>query len=244
LVAFLDSDDEWEPDHLRNALEAFHSGCDFYFSDHLDYSGETTRFGRFHNRGTFRACDHPKVRPGSSIRWFSGDFVDQLLREFVVSTPTVVLRRSLLVRHRFPIQYRRSGEDHLLWLQIAASGAKVAFSEKVECILGKGVNIFEGSGWGTDGAFECSVDFFKMLLHMSKKFAETEEQKKDLSRRLSHTRRECIRILIHDIAHGRVISARDVWRHLRNDPLTLAVLFPETIRIMKKKLQIALRGSA
>ncbi len=33
LIAFLDSDDEWRPDHLRRAVAAYRSGFDFYFTD-------------------------------------------------------------------------------------------------------------------------------------------------------------------------------------------------------------------
>jgi glycosyltransferase involved in cell wall biosynthesis len=33
LIAFLDSDDEWPPDHLARAIKAYDSGFDFYFAD-------------------------------------------------------------------------------------------------------------------------------------------------------------------------------------------------------------------
>jgi succinoglycan biosynthesis protein ExoW len=237
LVAFLDSDDEWAPDHLRNALEAFRAGCDFYFSDHLDYSGETTRFGRSQARGTFRIDDHPRIRPDSPLHWFSGDFVDQLIREFVIGTPTVVVRRSFLGRNRFPTNFRRAGEDHLLWLKLAASGAKVAFSDRVECRAGRGVNTYDASGWGTEGALERNVDFCGLLAAMRLTYAKTEIQKKLLSRRLAHSRREFVRILVHDIVRRRFRSARHVWRQLQHDPFTLAVLFPEITRIVSEKIK-------
>lgn len=242
LIAFLDSDDEWTPDHLCNAVEAFRAGCDFYFADHLDYTGETTRFGRFREQGTFRASDHPAIRPGSSIRWFAGDFLDQLIREFVVATPTVVVRRSFLSRERFPVEYRRSGEDHLLWLRLAGSGARVAFSERVECRLGKGVNVYEGSGWGTEGALERSVDHCGVLSRMRSRYAKTAAQRGLLSGRISWTRREFVRILVHDIARGRFPPAGLVGRQIRNDPATLAALAPEFLRIVWERVKSLLPG--
>lgn len=239
LVAFLDSDDEWAPDHLRNALEAFGAGCDFYFADHLDYSGESTRLGRAQVLGTFRVEDHPPIRPGSPIHWFCGDFVDQLIREFVIGAPTVVVRRSFLGRHRFPTDFRRAGEDHLLWLTLAASGAKVAFSDRVECRTGKGVNVYDGSGWGTEGALERNVDFCGLLAAMRFEYARTEAQQSLLSRRLARSRREFVRILAHDIVRGRFRSARHVWRQFQHDPLTLAIFFPEIARIVSRKIRPA-----
>lgn len=231
LLAFLDSDDEWTPDHLRNAHEAFLAGCDFYFADHVDYSGRTTRFGRSQVRGTFRSSDHPRIRPDSPVRWYSGDFVDQLIREFVIGTPTAVVGRAFLGAHRFSTTFRRAGEDHLLWLKLAASGARVAFSESVECRAGKGVNVYDASGWGMEGALERAVDFTGLLAEMRLSYATTKPQKSDLSRRLSQARREFVRILLHDMARGRVGSARFLWRQLRYDPWTLPILFPEIARI-------------
>ena len=237
LVAFLDSDDEWAPDHLQNAMEALHAGCDFFFADHWDYSGETTRFGRSRERGTFRPHDHPLIRIDSPLHWFSGDFVDQLIREYVIGAPTVVVRRSFLDQHRFPTRFRKAGEDHLLWLKIAASGAKVAFSERVECRMGKGVNIYDGSGWGTEGALERIVDYCGLLATMRLEYAKTEAQKDLLSRRLAQSRREFVRVFVHDIVRGRLKSARYAWRQLRYDPLTMAIFFPELTRIVLERIQ-------
>lgn len=237
VVAFLDSDDEWAPEHLRNAFDAIRAGCDLYFSDIVDYSGETTRFGRSEARGTFRIREHTPIGAGSPVRLFSGDFVDQLIREFVVSTSTVVARRSVLDRHRFPTAFRRAGEDHLLWLKIAASGAKVAFSERVECTAGIGVNVYEGAGWGTEGAIERAVDFSGLLGAMRRQYARTPAQKDLLSRRLAYARREFVRILLHDVARRRAQSARHFWRQLRQDPFTFAILLPEMTRVVLKKGQ-------
>jgi succinoglycan biosynthesis protein ExoW len=243
LVAFLDSDDEWDQEHLRNALEAFSSGCDFFFSDHLDYSGMTTRFGRLQKRGTFRTDDHPRVHPGSSLHCFSGDFVDQLIRDFVVQTATVVVRRSVLGRHRFPAEFRRAGEDHLLWLKIAAGGAKVAFSERVACRLGKGVNIYEASGWGTEGGLERTVDYDGLLTRMYRLYARTKGQKSLLSRRIAEARRDFIRNLLHDIATSRFPSAGLIWRQFRQDPWILVVLIPESIQIALERKKRSLEES-
>jgi len=236
LVAFLDSDDEWCSDHLYNAHEAFHSGGDFYFADHLEYSGEITRFERLGNLGTFRAHDHPRIHNGSSLRWFSGDFVDQLIRDFVVQTATVVVRRSILGQHRFPIEFRRAGEDHLFWIMIAASGAKVVFSEQVECRLGKGVNIYEASGWGTEGAIERAVDYSRLFIQMHNIYAKTEAQKTLISKRIAQARREFIRIMFHDMSRFGLKSAGYIKRQLWNDPFTLAMVFPELFRIVLERI--------
>ena len=235
-VAFLDSDDEWEPFHLQNAMKAFEAGCDFYFSNLFDYSGETTRFGRMEALGTFRPGDHPLIFPGQSLRWFPGDFVDQLIRDFVVMTSTVVIRRDFLGDLRFPVDLKRSGEDHLLWLKVSKSEPKVAFSEEVECRLGRGVNIYEGSGWGTENALQRAVDYCGINSLMRREFARSRDQKSLLSKRLATCRREFIRIFIHDLARRKKIPWVLVMRQLRYEPLTAATFFSETARIIMERI--------
>jgi hypothetical protein len=43
-MAFLDSDDVWEIDHLAIATSALEAGFDFYFSDYTWPSRSSTRF--------------------------------------------------------------------------------------------------------------------------------------------------------------------------------------------------------
>jgi succinoglycan biosynthesis protein ExoW len=212
------------------------AGCDFYFSNHFDYSGETTRFGRLEALGTFRPGDHPTIFPDKPIRWFSGNFVDQLIRDFLVQTATVVLRRDLLGELRFPVDLKKSGEDHLFWLKISEKGPKIAFSEEIECRLGLGVNIYEGSGWGTEGALQRAVDYCGINSLMRREFANSRDQNILLSERLAVCRREFIRILIHDISRGRKVSWGLVSRQLRYEPLTALTLFSEMARIAIEKI--------
>ena len=125
----------------------------------------------------------------------------------------------------------------MLWLKIAASGAKVAFSERVECKMGKGVNIYDASGWGTEGALERIVDYCGLLATMRHEYAKTAAQKDLLSLSLARSRREFVRIFVHDIVRGRVKSVRYAWWQLRHDPLTMVIIFPELTRIVLERIQ-------
>ena len=44
VVAFLDSDDQWDQDHISNALVALAAGADFYFSDYLPLGSIVSTF--------------------------------------------------------------------------------------------------------------------------------------------------------------------------------------------------------
>jgi len=119
----------------------------------------------------------------------------------------------------------------------------VAFSERVACRLGKGVNIYEASGWGTEGALERTVDFDGLLTRMRRLYARTEGQKSLLSGRIAVARRDFIRNLLHEITSHGLPSAGLVWRQLRQDPWTLAVLIPESIRIALERKKHSLEES-
>src|SRR5262245_56266660 len=45
-AAFIDSDDSWEPNHLRNATATLGEDLDFYFANHLEPDSATHEFTR------------------------------------------------------------------------------------------------------------------------------------------------------------------------------------------------------
>jgi succinoglycan biosynthesis protein ExoW len=92
-VAFLDSDDEWTPDHLANAKDAL-IGADFYFTDHYQLGQSVSAFAR---AGRITASEHPAIVANRPLHRYAGDMFDQILSGNVIGTSTVVYRH-----HKFP----------------------------------------------------------------------------------------------------------------------------------------------
>ena len=69
----------------------------------------------------------------------------------LIGTSTVVFRRSRLPDLRFQPQFRRAGEDYLFWMGMTALDAKFCLGTLTMVDYGRGVNIYAGAGWGTDG---------------------------------------------------------------------------------------------
>jgi succinoglycan biosynthesis protein ExoW len=151
LVAFLDSDDSWSPDHLERAARALtHSTrSNAYFSNlrHLGADGPA----EFERANRIVVSDHPTIfDDDSTLRDFSGDMSDQVMRANTIFMPTLVISKSLF-HVRFDDGFRHGGGDYIYWLKLIASGAKFCFSTKVEVECGRGINMWYSNGWGTDG---------------------------------------------------------------------------------------------
>jgi len=145
-VAFLDSDDEWTPNHLNRAVTALEQGYDFYFSDIYQLDQKISAFER--GKKINPAEHHQLSRPEDSYEYI-GDMIEQILFGNIIGTPSVVYRLQSLASLRFQTILRRAGEDYLFWIGCAKAGARFCFSSRVEVRCGHGVNIFSGVHWGT-----------------------------------------------------------------------------------------------
>ncbi len=148
-VAFLDSDDVWKPTHLRDATNALEKGFDFYFCDHTRFDATTTHSSIIvsltelsdHTRPGYQMID----ARGPVISADNASVLSAYLKEYLSQTSTVVLRQSCVQQLRFDPELRGAGEDHLFWIMLVASGARMAISSRVNVYCGRGINIYFGS---------------------------------------------------------------------------------------------------
>jgi succinoglycan biosynthesis protein ExoW len=147
-VALLDSDDCWERAHLRKAADALSSGADFFFSNAKD-AGETVDRLRAHPlRGQLRSSEPVPGAPGI-LRWSGGVpalFVDGC----VFHTSAAVFRRDLMQQVRFPVSFRRAGEDQVaFWSLLVRSSVIMFCAEPTVVAGGGGLGIWRNSTVGT-----------------------------------------------------------------------------------------------
>ena len=74
-VAFLDSDDQWEALHLKNAVFALGKGYDFYYSDFKRHFSNYSRFQNPENKLKFLPNRHLKIDKERNLYEFSGSFL-------------------------------------------------------------------------------------------------------------------------------------------------------------------------
>ena len=221
-VAFLDSDDQWHEHHLARAAQALDCGYDVFFGDHyqLDQS-----VGAFARAGRIKPDEHsqlPTARQG--LHAYTGDMFDQILIGNPIGTSTVVYDRLRFATLRFRAEFTNAGEDYLFWMELARAGARFAFSSAIEATYGRGINVYAGSGWGTE--------YFALRLHNEIKFRRTVKQlfhlapaqDKHVTKSIHALRASFAADLLHRLTHRKAIS-RDLLRaHWKLDPLTYAHL--------------------
>ena len=149
-IALLDSDDEWTPDHLENAVAQLRAGHDVYFCDHRRTGDYPSAFAvdspRFWAREDVReAVAGADAARTQSFTLAASTLQQALVYEYIFQTSTVVFRSAVAAKIRFDDRLRSAGEDHLFWFDLATETQKFAVSRNVEVICGLGVNVYFGS---------------------------------------------------------------------------------------------------
>lgn len=223
-LAFLDSDDEWRPDHLANALAALEAGGDFYFSDHSRAGDCKSYFNEDRNvRATMRGIAAlPAMGASEGVRLFPPNAINHaMLENYLSQTSTVVLRRSALGSMRFDPELRDAGEDYMLWLRLALSGARICISDRIGVVCGTGINMYHSSyDWGSTGILtrlSSEIVFHRKLDRLPLGDAREKVQEKF---------RECRRLyayLLMKRAAKRTLPAKTgLSKVMRHDPLLVA----------------------
>jgi len=163
LIAFLDSDDEWRPDHLGRAVAAYRSGFDFYFTDNrrAGYHDSHVRSHCGPETGRFVASAQQK----SGILEIPTDFMVWLIMtEFPTQASTVVYKRSIAARLRFDTRLKAAGEDMLFFTALAAAASRIGFDLDSHVQCGSGLNMYFGNlSWDSPKCLAMRVD--KLMAH-------------------------------------------------------------------------------
>lgn len=221
-VAFLDSDDEWHPAHLLHASAALAPGNDFYFSDFFRLGQSNTVFEQ---SKVFRKDEHP-ILPGSlPVAEYRGDMTEQILNANVIGTSTVVYRFRKFAALRFREEFVYAGEDFLFWLQLSTLTGAYAFGTTPEVTYGRGVNIYAGSGWGTEKSMDRLHYETKLELALPRLFKLDPVQRQRNRAKLRELRHTMVKDIVHRLAHRKNIDGALLRRHLAMDPV-LPLLAP------------------
>jgi succinoglycan biosynthesis protein ExoW len=239
-IAFLDSDDEWMPDHLARAVAALECGYDFYFADFFQLAQTASAFSRSGRINLSRHQELPNLQPG--LRSYQGDMTDQIIRGNLIGTPTVVYSFSRYSKQRFRTEFRNAGEDYLFWLELVQQKPPIAFSSEVAVRCGKGVNVYSGSGWGSEQHLQLVHDETRYRRAILRSFALTESQQKHLRSCLADSRVAFVRDLLHRVTHRKTIPLRLILTHLKLDPILVPLAPLIGFKILAKSLRSAGQG--
>lgn len=155
IVAFIDSDDIWSDDHIKEAIVALDQGADFFFCDHSRFNSDRSWFEAL---GSFADWDKTVKEFDISI---DGNFASLtgkncfrlFINDYLSQTSSIVYRFENHSERRFDTSFVSAGEDFLLWLQLVGECDKVTFSLNRGLHCGEGVNIyFDSFDWNKRAA--------------------------------------------------------------------------------------------
>jgi succinoglycan biosynthesis protein ExoW len=231
-LAFLDSDDEWSPDHLARAVVALKSGYDFYFADHLQLGAEVSAFRR---AGRISPEKHPALADSAELHGYQSDMLDQIIRGNVIGTSTVVFDYVRFGRHRFKVEFTNAGEDYLFWIDLVLDGARCAFSERTEAIYGRGVNVYAGSGWGSERHLLRVHNEIKFKKLLRRAYPLNELQRRSVDDSLSVLRWSFASDVLRRLRHRDGLPLNLLSAHLVLDPLSYLMLPANAFRIFRQR---------
>lgn len=226
-VAFLDSDDQWLPWHIENAVAALAEG-DFYFSNHREPDSDCDQFSL---HGKIIPKGHVSILEGCECYRFNGDMVSQIISANVIETSTVVFRRATFGELRFRPGFRNAFEDHLFWLDAARSSDRFVFSTKVGCQYGRGVSIWRSTGLGSDLRLPQLIDQCRYYKELLEGYVTSSSLRATVGMHLRDVRRAVVAEELHRLRRRMSIKLPDLVRYLRIDPWFAATALPLAVRI-------------
>ena len=151
-IAFLDSDDIWQPEHISLAMDALNQGADYYFTNGRRINEEVTSFEKSEFSSYLSNFDVIPV--GSDFFKIEKDaFFNFSLHSWVSRIPTVVYRYSLCPALRFDESLRAASEDCLFLLQIIKMSNYIIFSSRTMVVFADGINLYYSLGGWDDENF-------------------------------------------------------------------------------------------
>ncbi len=209
-IAFLDSDDRWEPGHLVRALAALREGYDFCFADALRTPQTQTHF----QAAGFEPSRHKPLDAAPGLFGFMGDFLTLNIAMSPVSISTVVMRASALSDLRFPDM---AVEDLMLWFQVAKRPIRVAFDATLQVYYGRG-DITLADGWTSLHALRMCLSYHRIFMRVAREFELTAGQRAILAARMADNRRNFCTATLARLHHRQAPAWRVGLSFLRLDP--------------------------
>jgi len=174
-AAFLDSDDEWTPDHLSNAVTAmslFDADCywasirggdAFYYHFGVADLADLTK--------TVRLCEEPPIVE-------IPDLAGTMLRNWsFMHLSCMVIGERLFRGVRFEAALRLAAEDVLFFYDCVRNARRTVLSEAIGAERGEGINIFHGMGADSPLFLKQQFNTWVALDHLESRFPHPAEDR-------------------------------------------------------------------
>lgn len=174
-VAFLDSDDEWLPDHLKNAvagMSLFDADC--YWASIKGGAEFYYHFGVADLAGTTEMVRLSQEPPLVEIP----DLTGTMLKNWsFMHMSCMVIGKALFREIRFEAALRLAAEDVLFFYDCVRKARRTVLSEAMGAVRGEGINIFHGMGSDSPLFLKQQFNTWVALDHLESRFPHRDEDR-------------------------------------------------------------------
>lgn len=234
-IAFLDSDDCWEPFHISNAIKALEAGNDFYFSDFYQLDQSITAFNRAKR---INIDEHPLLFTNIEyLHQYVGNMQEQIITGNIIGTSTVVYRYVHNPKLRFREDLINAGEDYLFWLEFNTNNTHIGFSSLPECVYGKGVNIYSGTKYGTSEYLNLIYYETKYRKTILKEIKTNTITRETIERKIKEQALNFLRSILNSIQNRRASDLSILFKYIWLYPEFLLYLPINFLALLKEKME-------
>jgi succinoglycan biosynthesis protein ExoW len=235
-VAFLDSDDTWEPDHLRRMMSAFAQGADFYFTDYIRPDEAKSSFEQ---NSRERLSQDARLPSTDGVFWLQDDFLEIILRNSPIGLSTVGYRTANARFVRFSGDFQRACEDRYFFAELSRHMGPVAFSTRRDVIYGVGTNLFKAARFGSSAGAERIRDSARFHTRLVAQFPLKPSQRVWNNQALISLDHQFIETVCSYFLNERALRFEIIKSYIKNRPSVLWRVLPDLFRLCFRKLRKA-----
>jgi len=218
-IAFLDSDDYWEPAHLRKAAVAFSRGADFFFAN-LRFEETTTDL--FRRRQRRDLLDNPRPVPEApGIMQWTGSVGGLMIPNCSVQTSGVVFRRGLMPRVRFPRTFRGPAcEDLWVWWALLVRSSVIMYCPEPTVTYGAGgIGLYQSASFGSVRFLVRDADWIRYMCHVLNTYPLSPAERRFLQEGITKYRETALVSALHLLRRRQENTLKEIMCLLRDDPV-------------------------
>jgi len=234
-VALLDSDDYWEPSHLRHAAAALSLGADFFFSNSRleGAAGDYFQMRPLRQRELLGSGQAVPDAPGI-LEWRAG--MSALGAACPFMTSTVVFRRAVMPELRFPLEFRRAAEDLAAFWELFTRSSVIMFCTEATHVIGStGLGTWRNSTFGTPAHLIRLADELRWFRRLVGSPLLTPGDRQLMRGMIVGRRRDALASVLHMLRHRQNVAG-ELGYLLRRNPTCAASWCVDLPKLLFSKL--------
>ncbi len=215
-AAFLDSDDEWAPNHLENAWESMtRHGADCYWASIHGGDG----FGYHFSISKLQTTEKTLVLQENPLVVEVPDMSRVMLKDWgFLHLSCMVIARPLFETIRFDAEFRLAAEDVLFFCDCVLAAKRVILCDEAGAERGEGINIFHSIDSGSPEFLQQQFNTWAALNTLEQRFSSKPAELSLIDDYKQMARKQALWGQVGRMRRGKMPQWQGLARWYRRDP--------------------------